>query len=146
MIGANQVTLFPTITCDPRMHKKVSGGVQFLNPSCFTTTSSGLGSSHTSYYPGPAFLNSDLGLMKTVQIGERQNVQVKFQAFNFLNHPLWSFNAKDTNLVLQYNGQQTTDGVVTTTGGTLSSASDNFGVATLRTGHRTVQLEVRYWF
>lgn len=146
LIGANQATIFPTLTCNPNVHQRVSGGVRFLNPDCFTTTSSGLGNSHPGYFPGPAFVNSDLALMKTVNITERQNLQFKFQAFNFLNHPLWSFNAKDTNLVLNFNGQTIKDGEITQTGGVLADSSSDFGIATWRTGHRTMQLEVRYWF
>ncbi len=158
LIGGSQATIFPTIICNPKVHQNVPvsssmpwGGRRFLNSACFAPTTSGLGSSHPGYFPGPAFFNSDLGLMKTIKINERQNLQFKFQAFNFLNHPLWSFNSGDANLILQFNGQttSTTNGAnptITTQGGTLSSNSTNFGVATQRLGHRTVQLEARYWF
>jgi hypothetical protein len=155
LIGANQATIFATVTCDPRMHKRVAGGVQFLNPNCFTPTTAGLGSSHPGYFPGPAYVNSDLSVMKTVKITERQQVQFKFQAFNFLNHPLWSFSNKDTNLNLTFDGQTTT----ITDGGApvithapvngkapLDTSSTNFGVATQRFGHRSIQMEARYWF
>lgn len=159
LIGANQATVFPTLTCDPvtSHHEKVPvsqanpfGGVRFFNPSCFAPTTSGLGSTHDVYYPGPAFFNSDLGVMKTVKISDRQNVQFKLQAFNFLNHPLWSFNQNDPYMHLTFNGKQIRDGVVTDPGGELAPSDTNgdqyFGVASLRTGHRTVQLEARYWF
>jgi hypothetical protein len=164
LIGANQATVFPTLTCNPVMshHDKIPvsqtnpfGGMRYLNPACFAPTTSGLGNTHDVYLPGPAFFNSDLGLMKTVKVSERQNVQFKLQAFNFLNHPLWSFNQNDPFLHLNFNGQIMSDtgtGVehVTQQGGVLApsdAAGDQyFGVASLRTGHRTVQLEVRYWF
>jgi hypothetical protein len=153
LIGANQATVFPTLVCDPRVHQKVAasssmpvGGIRFLNSACFVPTTSGLGTTHPAYFPGPAFINSDLGIMKTVKITESQNVQFKLQAFNFLNHPLWSFNSADANLKLTFNGQTITNGVVTQQGGVLSSASQNFGVASMRTGSRGFQLEARYWF
>ncbi len=152
LIGANQATVFPTLICDPRVHKSLPGssttfgGRQFLNSACFAPTTSGLGNTHPSYLPGPAFFNSDLGLMKTVDINDRQHLQFKVQAFNFLNHPLWSFYSGDTNLTMQFNGQTTTNGVITTQGGTPTSSSQNFGVATNRLGHRSIQLEARYWF
>jgi len=153
LIGANSATIFPTMICDPRVHQKVAatstmpfGGRRFLNPACFAPTTSGLGNSHIPYFPGPTFFNSDLAVMKTVKINERQGIEFKFQAFNFLNHPLWSFNSSDTNLALSFNGQTTTDGVITQVGGKLASSSDNFGVAAYRFGHRYVQMEARYWF
>ena len=164
LIGGNQATVFPTLTCNPVMshHEKVPvsqanpfGGVRYLNPACFAPTTSGLGSTHDTYLPGPAFFNSDLSVMKTVKISERQNVQFKLQAFNFLNHPLWSFNQNDPYLHLTFNGQTRSDtqtGIehVTQQGGVLApsdAAGDQyFGVASLRTGHRSIQLEARYWF
>jgi hypothetical protein len=153
LIGANQATIFPTLICNPVMHKKIAanssmpnGGIQFLNSACFAPTSFGLGSSHPAYFPGPAYFNTDLGLMKTVKINERQNVQFKFQAFNFLNHPLWSFYSGDNNLKLNFNGQTITNGAVTQQGGVLASSSQHFGIASMRTGSRSMQLEVRYWF
>jgi len=165
LIGGSSVTLFATQICDPRVHKNIAsngstgtmpwGGRQFLNSACFVPTTSGLGNSHTSYLPGPAYINSDLALMKTVKINDRQNLQIKFQAYNFLNHPLWSFNNQDTNLKLTFEGQTTTilDGgtpVITHARvngyAPLDSSSSNFGIATQRYGHRTIQLEARYWF
>lgn len=164
LIGANQATVMPTLICNPVMshHDKIPvsttnpfGGRRYLNPACFAPTTSGLGSTHDTYLPGPAYFSSDLSVMKTVKITERQNVQFKLQAFNFLNHPLWSFNSNDPYLHLSFNGQTISDtktGVahVTQQGGVLApsnSAGDQFfGVATMRTGSRSVQLEARYSF
>ncbi len=43
------------------------------------------------YIHGPAFFNSDLAVFKVFKINERQNVEFRFSGFNFLNHPLESF-------------------------------------------------------
>jgi hypothetical protein len=153
-IGADQATLFATMVCNPATHKNnvtvgtggsAETGVLFLKQACFAPTTQGLGSTHTAYWPGPAYNDTDLGIMKTVKINERQNVQIKAQAFDFLNHGLWSFNGGDGNLPVSFNGSQVTNGVVTQVGGSWSRTQP-FGLATLRTGHRTVQLEARYWF
>jgi hypothetical protein len=154
-IGADSATLFPTMVCNPAIHKnnvKISSGgttetgVQFLNQACFTPTVQGLGSTHTAYWPGPAYTDSDLGIMKTVKINERQNIQLKAQAFNFFNHPLWSFNGSDYNLQTGFNGlTYNQSGALATTEGSWNKSAF-FGLATLRTGHRSVQLEARYWF
>jgi hypothetical protein len=85
------------------------------------------------YLGGPAYYNSDLALSKNFKVTERQSLQFKFQAFNFINHALWSFGNKDNNLLLKYNAD-----------GTLQNS--NFGIATQRYGHRTMQFEARYSF
>ena len=51
---------------------------------------------------GPAFFNSDLGLFKNFQITESKKLQFRFNGYNFLNHPLWSFNGN--NLSLGFDG------------------------------------------
>ena len=52
---------------------------------------------------GPAFFNSDLGLFKNFTITEGKQLQFRANAYNFLNHPLWSFPANQ-NLTLGFNG------------------------------------------
>jgi hypothetical protein len=136
--GGDQVTLFPTVVCNPMMKKKVvlsngREGVQYLNPNCFKPTESGLGSSHLPYLGGPGFWNSDLGIAKHFRVNEKQSIDFKLQTFNFLNHALSSFASGDNNLKLQYNG----DG---------SLKTSNFGVALYKYGRRTVQVEARYSF
>ena len=51
---------------------------------------------------GPAFFDSDLGLFKNFQIKESMKLQFRIQAYNFLNHPLWSFPNGTNNLTLQF--------------------------------------------
>ncbi len=45
---------------------------------------------------GPAFFNSDLGLFKNFQIKESMKAPFRIQAYNFLNHPNWSFPVTPT--------------------------------------------------
>ena len=40
---------------------------------------------------GPAYFDSDLALFKNFQITERQKLQFRISAVNFLNHPLPQF-------------------------------------------------------
>lgn len=53
-------------------------------------------------------------------------------AYNFLNHPLWSFNG--ANLNLGFNG---TTGLLNT---------PLFGTVTAKQGHRVVQLAIKFTF
>lgn len=138
-LGTNGITLMPTIVCDPRVNQSVtmSDGTiarRFLNPACFTAAAPGTaGTTHMPYLPGPSFWNSDISLTKNFNVTERQRVAFKVQAFNFLNHGLWSFNPNDPNLQIKFNA----DG---------SLKSNNFGIATRQFGHRIIELSARYEF
>ena len=50
---------------------------------------------------GPAFFDSDLAVFKNFQIKEGMKLQLRAQAYNFLNHPLYSFPS-GSNLTLQF--------------------------------------------
>lgn len=104
LLGTDAVTLVPRLTCDPRTH--LASG-QYFNPSCFAApTNAQNGNVVWPYIKGPAFFNSDLGLYKNFKMTERQNLQLRFTAFNFLNHPLPQFGltGHDVNLELGPTG------------------------------------------
>jgi len=92
------------------------------------------------YLPGPKFVNSDLSLMKNFKITENQRLQFKFQMFNFLNHPLQSFQIGDNNLAMKFNADGT---MKNPTGG---ASINTFGVANYQFGHRTIELMMKYYF
>ncbi len=81
---------------------------------------------------GPAFFNSDLGMFKNFNITESKKLQFRFNAYNFLNHPLWSFNG--SNLTLGFDPNS---GAVNT---------PLFGTTTEKQGHRVVQAAVKFYF
>ncbi|HEX3747246.1 MAG TPA: TonB-dependent receptor [Bryobacteraceae bacterium] len=99
-LGTNAVaTVAPLVTCDPR---KGLTGNQFFNPNCFTAPTGGQdGTIIWPYIKGPAFFNSDLAIYKDFHFKEKDKIEFRMSAFNFLNHPLWQFNqggASDVNL------------------------------------------------
>jgi hypothetical protein len=87
---------------------------------------------------GPAFFNSDLGLFKNFQIGESMKLQFRVQAYNFLNHPLWSFPNGTNNLTLQFNQAAG--------GGAITQTNSTFGSTTFKQGNRIVELAVKFYF
>jgi hypothetical protein len=82
--------LMPTLLCNPSKNLK-SG--QSFNPNCFGVPAYGQqGPLQWPYMRGPAYIDSDLALFKNFQITERQKLQFRISAVNFLNHPLAQFN------------------------------------------------------
>jgi hypothetical protein len=131
LLGTNDIQLNPILTCNPTSGL---GHNQYINPSCFSApTQIGLnGPTELPAIYGPAFFNWDLGLFKNFQIGESKKLQFRVNGYNFLNHPLWSFN--NTNLQLGFDG----------TTGKLNTP--DFGTVTEKQGHRVIQLAVKFFF
>lgn len=92
--GGGYEQMVPLVTCDPRKH--ASGA--YFNPNCFTTPAVGqLGTIVWPYIHLPAYFDSDLGIFKNFKITERQSLQFRLQATNFLNHPIPQFGLAGTN-------------------------------------------------
>src|SRR6185312_7405622 len=134
ILGTNAIQLNPLVTCNPNSGL---GKNQFINGNCFAvpTTPGQGGPTLIPVSYGPAFFDSDLGIFKNFQIKESMKLQFRVQAYNFLNHPLWSFNG--SNLGLSF--AQKADG-------SFSNSSPNFGTVTTKQGNRIVELEVKFYF
>jgi hypothetical protein len=136
LLGTPDITLYPVITCNPT-HGLAKN--QFVNPACFSPAPAGsLGNAGLPYMAGPMFWNSDLTLIKNFRFKERQNVQFRFAAFNFLNHSLPSFTTNDNNLKLTCPAADS--------GLTCATTSPSFGVAQYRFGHRILEFGLKYSF
>ena len=85
---------------DLQSDRRARGRNQYINPSCFSIPTA-IGQNGPTVLPaiyGPAFFNSDLGLFKNFQFKESKKLQLRFNGYNFLNHPLWSFNGSNLTL------------------------------------------------
>jgi len=131
VVGTDAVSLMPRVTCDPgaALHEH-----QYINGACFAIPSVGHNGDYVfPYAAGPAFVNHDLSVFKNWTLKEDKKLQFRFSAYNFLNHPLWSFTAGDTNLNLEFNQN-----------GNLKNP--NFGYVQHKYGHRTLQLALKFFF
>jgi hypothetical protein len=131
--GSPNIEAQPILTCDPRSNLQKN---QFINASCFALPTPGNnGSFIMPYIKGPAFFNSDLSLFKNFQLSEARKIQFRFSAYNFLNHPLTSYNPAggDGNLTLAFNSA-----------GKISNP--NFGYANFLNGDRSIQLALKFFF
>ena len=132
ILGTPNLALRPLVTCDPRENL---GENQYVNGSCFGMPTS-IGANGPTVLPpiyGPAFFNWDLGLFKNFNITESKKLQFRFDGYNFLNHPLWSFPGGN-NLSL----------IFSPTTGALDNP--NFGYATEKQGRRIIQMSVKFYF
>ena len=131
--GTPNISIQPVLTCDPRTGLT---GNQFINGNCFSAPTPGHNGPYIMpYIKGPAFFTNDLSLFKNFQISEAKKIQFRVSAYNFLNHPLISFNPRggDNNLTLALNQQ-----------GKL--ANPNFGYADYLNGNRSIQFVFKFFF
>ena len=138
ILGTNAIQLNPIVTCDPTSGL---GGHQYINPNCFAPPVN-VGENGPTLLPtvyGPHYFNSDLALFKNFQITESKKVQFRVQAYNFLNHPLWSF-PDATNLTLKYVNDSSGNIILD------PNTSGNFGKATSKQGARVLELAVKFFF
>lgn len=137
ILGTNAIQLNPILTCNPTANL---GPHQYINGNCFSVPTT-VGQNGPTLLPavyGPMFFNSDLGLFKNFQIKESMKLQFRVQAYNFVNHPLWSF-PNQNNLTLQY--KQASPGSAT-----ISQSNSTFGVTQFKQGQRIVELSVKFYF
>ena len=131
LLGTSDIQLNPVLTCNPTANL---GTNQYINSSCFAMPTK-IGENGPTVLPamyGPGFFNMDLGLFKNFQFKESKKLQIRFNGYNFLNHPLWSFNG--SNLNLSFDG---TTGKVN---------APLFGIVTQKQGHRVIQTAIKFYF
>lgn len=130
-LGTNGVTLQPLVVCDPR--KGVSGD-RFINPDCFAIPEYGTqGTINFPYLKGPSYHNHDLSIFKNFNFDEDRRLQVRFSAFNFLNHPLKRL--EDENLVLRFE-----NGVM------INDRFGRFDDDPRKVGRRIMQIGIKFYF
>jgi hypothetical protein len=136
-LGTDSENILPVLGCDPRSDLKRG---QYFNPGCFVLGPQGTnGPAVWPYIRGPHYFNSDLSLHKTFQFKDRHQIEFRFSAFNFLNHPLRTFNANGANSDLALRFAEPVAGAT-------NSNSLTTGYPLYTTGYRVVVLAARYKF
>jgi hypothetical protein len=151
LAGTPDIALSPVITCNPRSNL---GKNQYMNPNCFTAPGNGqIGTLGTPLISGPLYWKSDLTLLKDFKLGERQMLEFRLAAFNFLNAALPSFSgsytSRDKNLTASFNdlGQMITGtSCPGTSGGVRCTQPSTFGTTDTYYGQRIVTVGVKYTF
>jgi len=114
----------------------VASGYLF-NPSCFSAPSAGQNGTWVyPYIKGQAYWNHDLSVFKNFSLGGEKRLQLRFSAYNFLNHPI-PYPDDSVNLTADFlNGKLDT------------AERPDFGKLPTdrKFGRRIVQLGVRFSF
>ncbi len=140
-LGTPDVSLQPVLTCNPKSGLTTH---QFINGACFALPA--LGHNGPAFYPylhGPAYFDSDLSAQKAFNFAHGQSVQLRFAAFNFLNHPLTSFTgnfSNETTLSINDTNPGATPATAT------YSPTSRFGFADYKQGRRVVEMSLKYSF
>lgn len=137
MLGTTSIQLQPLLTCNPR---KGNAKGFYLNASCFSLPAgNGVnGTTKMPYLPGPMYWNSDLTLAKNFKVGEHKSAELRMAGFNFLNHPLLSFQQGDAHLDMNNMAYVAGRGEVNT--------DSDFGHAMWHSGQRKVELAAKFYF
>ena len=131
--GTPDEAAVPNVTCNPSKGLKAH---QYFNPSCFTAPYEGHnGVFRLPYIHGPAYFNDELGVFKDFQTGETARLEIRAQAFNFLNRAFDTYQPFDSNLYMGFTNINTAPTNVTTA-----------GVTSTQTGHRSFQFAAKYFF
>jgi hypothetical protein len=136
ILGTSSQQLNPRVICNPAAH---SGAHQYINGACFAPNLI-VGENGPAMMPatyGPWFFDSDLGIFKNFKMSESRSLQFRVQAYNFLNHPLWSF-PNSQNLTLQYTQDPVTQQI--------TQANPNFGRTTEKQGARVLEFVSKFYF
>jgi len=136
VLGTADLTLMPTLTCNPA---KGLAANQHVNGKCFQgfATPNQQGTYIFPKLTGPAFFNTDLSVFKNFTFGssESKKLQFRLSGYNFLNHPISTFINGDPALNLNFNqtGQLQAPAPTVT-----------FGTTVYKTGHRIMQGAVKF--
>lgn len=129
-LGTTDVNLQPLLNCNPTAHLQRR---QYVSANCFALPTPGgqNGPFNLPYIHGPAYFQADSTLVKDFHVREKQTLEFRAAAFNFLNYKLKTFtNLAQPALSLTYP-------LATDTG---------FGLSQYNSGRRVLEMAIKYTF
>ncbi len=137
--------ILPVLTCNPTSNL---ASHQVLNGKCFNAPAVGTqGGQKFPYMSATPYFDDDLALYRTFHIHEKQNVQLRVSAFDWLNHSLLTF-ASSSYYTLNYNVDYASK-TITPNYNQTATGANAFGVMTVRSAlpyARVLELDAKYFF
>ncbi len=139
------IPIRPVLTCNP-----TSGRVthQVLNGKCFNAPAVGTQGGYAwPYMSMTSYFDNDLALYRTFHVYEKQQVQFRVTASDWLNHSLLNFQGGSQTTV-SYNVDYTSK-TITPTFNSGTTGSNAFGMTNVRSAlpyARVIELNVKYTF
>jgi Carboxypeptidase regulatory-like domain len=141
-----QVNARPNILCDPM--KSISGadptGMEFVvNTSCFTnpTALGQIGNMPRNSVRMPSIFNNDLAFFKNVKLGEKREIQLRWEIYNIFNHT--NFRDIDGSMTFGLVSVTNSDG---SKGAVIKQTRTTFGTPTSARAPRVMQGSIRINF
>jgi Carboxypeptidase regulatory-like domain len=142
------IPIIPTLTCNPTQGL---AHYQILNGKCFNAPAVGTqGGQKFPYMRAMSYFDNDLAIYRTFHIHERQQIQIRASAFDWLNHPLTQFSGLGpltVNYHVDYASHAITPNFNQTS--TASSLGPPFGVMDTKSQYpymRVIELDAKYSF
>jgi hypothetical protein len=132
------------LTCNPT---KNNAHNQLLNGACFAAPAVGQqGGQAFPYMRATPYYNSDLAIYRTFRVYQKQNVQFRASAFDWVNHALVEYAGLSPYLTLNYNVDYTSKAI---TPHFATTGQNQFGLMTTKSQapySRIIELDVKYSF
>jgi hypothetical protein len=139
------IPIRPVLTCNPTNGLATH---QVLNGACFAAPAIGQqGGQAWPYMSNTAYFDNDLALYREFAIHDKQKVQFRITASDWLNHSLLTFNGS-TPTTVNYNVDYNTHAIAPHFNNT-ATGTGAFGVQTIRSAlpyARVIELDVKYRF
>ncbi len=139
------IPIMPVLTCNPTQNL---GTNQLLNGTCFNAPAVGTqGGNAYPYMKATPYFDNDLALYRSFHIYEKQQLQIRASAFDWLNHSLTEFSSL-TPLTLNYNVDYSSQ-AITPHYNQAATGANAFGVMTIKSAapyQRIIELDVKYSF
>jgi Carboxypeptidase regulatory-like domain/TonB-dependent Receptor Plug Domain len=104
-----QVNARPFAVCNPQgsLGAAADGTLLFIDASCFSrpTTRGQIGNTTRNSLRRPGVINADLALFKNIRLGERFNIQFRWETYNIFNHTNFSDIDADLDFNVLTDGQ-----------------------------------------